>query len=764
MELWGLATFGLLGTIWLRQARNRTLCWLLCCFTFFAGYQQYYIASVVHKAQKIAELKSKSIETEIKIIALRRMLDSTAVIATANLSAYQLGTVKLNLNWQLEQQPLAQQPQLGEIWRVKLKLKPLSSRLNHGGFNRQRWLLSQNILATATLKQGELIQRQYHWRQQKLDQVLQQTENLPYRGIILALAFGERAWMTQEHWNLFRESGTAHLIAISGLHIGLVAGLVWGIARLGQFFLKVRYISYHLPHLIALLAAIFYAYLADFLLPTQRALWAYCFWLILTFCRVYLPPWKLLLLIVAWLSLLDPLSVLSESFWLSCGTVALLCFYYHYFPLSRLQWRGQKLKQQLPIPLYWLCGLIHLQLGLLLLFTPLQLLIFQGLPSGTLCSNILLVPLFSFVVIPLILFNLCSGGITWHWVDWLLKQALTLLEILPNHYLPLSDFKQLIVIAVCLTVLIFLLLYRTFNRTFSHDNKKQQMQKSIRRALLLVIILLMVCLSVVAYKRITKPDWRLEMLDVGQGLAMLIIHEQRATVFDTGQAWQGSSMAELEILPYLQRQGLTLEQVIISHDDNDHAGGAAILLQNYPTAVLVNSSQIGYGAQQRKACLQGERWQWQGFQFEVLSPNTMKPIAKNRDSCVLLVSRDKVRFVLSGDVHSETENRIAAEIGKIDWLQVAHHGSKTSSGWRWLATLQPQISLISSGLYNQWNLPHPDIVDRLQHVQSAVYNTALDGQISLQVKNGSWKIDTARNGLSPWYQIIIGLEKEMQLE
>ena len=113
LELWGLATCGLLGTIWLRQARIRTLCWLLCCFTFFAGYQQYYIASVVHKAQKIAELKSKSIETEIKIIALRRMLDSTAVIATANLCAYQLGTVKLNLNWQLEQQPLAQQPQLG---------------------------------------------------------------------------------------------------------------------------------------------------------------------------------------------------------------------------------------------------------------------------------------------------------------------------------------------------------------------------------------------------------------------------------------------------------------------------------------------------------------------------------------------------------------------------------------------------------------------------------------------------------------------------
>ena len=123
-----------------------------------------------------------------------------------------------------------------------------------------------------------------------------------------------------------------------------------------------------------------------------------------------------------------------------------------------------------------------------------------------------------------------------------------------------------------------------------------------------------------------------------------------------------------------------------------------------------------------------------------------------------------MRFVLSGDVYSETENRIAAQIGKINWLQVAHHGSKTSSSWRWLATLQPQISLISSGLYNQWNLPHPDIVDRLQHVQSAVYNTALDGQISLQVKNGSWKIDTARNGLSPWYQIIIGLEKEMQLE
>ncbi|TNG94596.1 DNA internalization-related competence protein ComEC/Rec2 [Pasteurellaceae bacterium USgator11] len=751
------------------RRRYRTGLWSLFFILLSAAYQQYEIAATLSKAEQIVALRQQNINVEFKIIALRQMLPnrSVTVVAQADLADQGLGKIKINLNWQLDEQP-----HLGQVWRANLKLRPLSTRLNDGGFNRQRWLLSQSILAGAVVKQGQLLFQQNSWRQQKLASVLTETETLRYQGVILALAFGERGWMNADDWQKFRESGTAHLIAISGLHIGLVAWLGWGVARLLQLLLiglglKIHYVTYHVPHLAALSAAVCYAYLADFLIPTQRALWAYCFWLAFIFMRIHLPAWKLLLLIVAWLSLIDPLSVLNESFWLSCGTVALLCCYYHCVPLAPLlqkwRWRGKSLKQAVP-PLYWLCGLFHLQFGLLLLFTPLQLLLFNALPTGSFLSNLLLVPFFSFVIIPLILLALFSGGMVWSWVDSLLAQALLWLEALPNTYLTLAADQQWLIITVCLSLFLLLLglthRYRTLNST------SEQTQQSISgcKPLTICTLLIVLCCSKLWAITACKSEWKLVMLDVGQGLAVLIITERSATLFDTGQAWQGGSMAEAEILPFLRRSGLQLEQLIISHDDNDHAGGAEILLKHFPSAALFNSSERDYGAKQQQPCIQGQSWAWREFRFEVFAPSQLSKIAKNRDSCVLLVTRGKVRFVLSGDVYQATENRIAPSIGKVDWLQVGHHGSNTSSGWLWLKHLQPQLSLISSGLYNQWNLPHFATQNRLQQIQSAVYNTATDGQITLSVTQDQWQISTQRRGVIPWYHIIIGLEKEIQLE
>lgn len=762
------AAIGLLPAAWLRPfSRYRTCLWFGGCLLFFAGYQQSYLSEVLLQNEKIAQLRSVTLETEAKIIGLRQLSPNLQLVAEVDLTAYQLGKQKVHLNWQV-----GQSPQLGEIWQVRLKLRPLSSRLNEGGFNRQRWLLSQSVFASATVKQAVLIRSEANWRQRLLGRTIAQTEDLPYQGVILALAFGERAWLKEQDWQLFRESGTAHLIAISGLHIGLVAGLMWGAVRVLQyialrFFASQSAVSHRLPHLLALLAAIAYAYLADFLIPTQRALWAYGFWLLLIFSRVYLPPWQLLLLVVAWLSWLDPLSVLNESFWLSCGAVAILCFYYGFFSLSKVQWRGRALRQSVPSAVYWLLGLLHLQTGLLLLFTPLQIVIFQAMPLGTLWSNLLLVPIFSLLVVPLILSALCLNvlfDVTWLWqaIDVILQHSLNALAQLPNAYPMLSELQQGLILVGCFSLLFLLLFYRY--RTLDFSAFKTPNQASFRRALYLSGSAAIVTAVALLFKPLQQADWRLEMLDVGQGLAMLLVSGKHATLYDTGQAWQGGSMAETEILPYLRRQGLDVQQIIVSHDDNDHAGGVPALLKAFPSALLIQTSTKDYGAQQQCFCRQGEHWQWQGFEFAAVAPHETFALAKNRDSCVLLVSRDRLRFVLSGDLDSTGESAVAAQIGKVNWLQVAHHGSNSSSGWRWLAHLQPQIALISSSLHNQWGLPHSAVLERLKQSQSAVYNTALDGQIRIEVKNGKWKIHTARSGFIPWYQIIIGVDQEMQLE
>lgn len=730
----------------------RTWLWLISCGLCCMAYQQHGITEIIQRAENIATLADTVIEADIQITGLRT---PSQWVGNLDLTAYQLGKVKVQLTWQLEQPP-----QLGDIWQVRLTLRPLSSRLNDGGFNRQRWLLSQSILASVTVKQGELRWRQASWRQRKLAEVVQQTQHLRYQGIILALAFGERAWLDSTDWLQVRESGIAHLIAISGLHIGLVAWLAWGAAHLVQIGLKPRYISYWLPHIAALIAALGYAYLADFHIPTQRALWAYIIWLILVIGRIYLPAWKLLILVAAWLTILNPLSVLSESFWLSFGAVAALCALYYFFPLSALQWRNKPLKQQVPKICYWLFGLLHLQLGLLLLFTPLQIWIFEALPLGALWSNVVLVPIFSIIIVPLILLNiLFEFAWLWQIIERILDGSLTLLSILPNHYQLLSGQQQMLITIMCLSLLLGLLLYRTLYLT----PQKIPTLAACKYASLLVILSIVGCISIVGFRQWYKSDWRLEMLDVGQGLAVLLVSENKAMLFDTGKSWAGGSMAEAEILPYLQRQGLFLEQIILSHDDNDHAGGVPSLLKAFPSAVLVQASKKNYAAKQRKICRRGEQWQWRGFQLVALSPLVLPEVAKNRDSCVLLIERDNVRLVLNGDIDQYIENQLAAKIGKIDWLQVAHHGSNSSSGWRWLAKLQPTVSLISSGRFNPWRLPHSDVLRRLKYVQSAVYNTALDGQISIEVKNGSWKLTTMRRGgikrIVPWYQIIIGADQ-----
>lgn len=648
----GLLLFCVIRHIWRgkNQMHKRTYWWFTIALLVFLGYQQTILQEVLLRAEKIVQLSGQPIESEIKILGFRNQQTSSQVIARADLSAYQLGTMKIQLNWQLEQLP-----QPGDKWQVRLALRPLSSRLNEGGFNRQRWLLSQMILASANVKQAELRQRAPSWRQRKLAQVFEQTAGLRHQGVILALAFGERAWLDADDWRAFRESGTAHLIAISGLHIGLVAWLMWGVVRLVQFGIKSWGISYRLPHLLALLAAVCYAYLADFQLPTERALWAYAFWLCLAFSRVYLPPWKMVVLIAAWLTWLDPLAILNESFWLSFGAVAALCFYYHFFPLNRWQWRGIPLKQRLPTVGYWLLGLWHLQLGLLLLFTPLQLLIFQAFPTGTLWSNLLLVPLFSFILVPLILLNLLfATDVGWLSIDWLLQHSLRLLAQLPNQYLMLSNQQQAWIILMCFGILLCLLLYRTWRGC---EQQKVPTRQTCRRASVLCGLFLLIGLTNIVSKSLNQADWRIEMLDVGQGLAVLLIDGKKATLFDSGQSWQGGSMAQSEILPYLSRQGLELQQLIISHDDNDHAGGVLPLLNAFPSAVLVQSSNKDYHTRQRRFCQKGERWHWRGFQFEAFAPQMITAQAGNADSCVLLVSRDRLRLLLSGDLDAAGERQ-----------------------------------------------------------------------------------------------------------
>ena len=749
---------------WFNYFKARNFCISSILFLIILAYAHSPALSLLGQAEKISSLPNK-ITLDLHISEILHQQDYQTLVATTSL--FDGREQQIFINWKAPEKP-----QVGEIWRADVKLRPISARLNHGGFDRQQWYFSKRIIAVGNVKSAVKIGDDFSFRTHFLQNSLKQTEGLSLQGLLIALAFGERAWLDNKTWLIYQQTNTAHLIAISGLHIGLAMGIGFFFARFLQFVLPTRFISPRFPLCFGVLIALGYAYLAGFSLPTFRAMMALLFIAILQFSRRYYTPSQMLCLVVEFLLFCDPLMPLSVSFWLSVCAVTCLIVWYRYVPLSIFKWRHQKLSRKVR----WILGLFHLQLGLLILFTPIQLFFFNGLALNGFLANLIAVPLYSFLLVPLILFAVLTHGAfsSWHLSNAIAQGITQCLSIFQGSNVPISINLSLILTALLSLIfggilggLYFLSQAQTKNiplkssRFFTLNNTKVLSSEDYKQALLGVILIFSVCMSTLGYRYFTKPKWQLDTLDVGQGLATLIVKEGKGILYDTGAAWQsgtgGSSMAELEILPYLQREGIELETLILSHDDNDHSGGAKVILAAYPEIELITPSRKNYGETHHTFCLQGKRWSWRGIDFKVLSPEQITDRAENPQSCVVLLTDGQYKILLTGDADLATERAFAENQGKINVLQVGHHGSKTSTGEFLLAQTKPDIALISSGRWNAWNFPHPSVIERLNRYQSAVENTAISGHIRLNFTEKGIEIEKARGDFSPWFARVIGL-------
>lgn len=749
---------------WFNYFKARNFCISSILFLITLAYAHSPALSLLGQAEKISSLPNK-ITLDLHISEILHQQDYQTLVATSSL--FDGKEQRIFINWKAPEKP-----QLGEVWRGDVKLRPVSARLNHGGFDRQQWYFSKRIIAVGNVKSAVKIGDDFSYRTYFLQTSLKQTEGLSLQGLLIALAFGERAWLDNKTWLIYQQTNTAHLIAISGLHIGLAMGIGFFFARFLQFVLPTRFISPWFPLCFGVLIALGYAYLAGFSLPTFRAMMALLFIAILQCSRRYYTPSQMLCLVVAFLLFCDPLMPLSVSFWLSIGAVTCLIVWYRYVPLSIIEWRHQKL----PGKVRWILGLFHLQFGLLILFTPIQLFFFNGLSLNGFLANLIAVPLYSFLLVPLILFAVLSNGAfsSWHLSNAIAQGITQCLSFFQGSYVPISINLSLILTAL-LNLVFGGMLYGLYlvsqvqtkntplksSRFFTLNSTKILLPEDYKQVLLGVILVFGVCIGSFGYRYLTKPKWQLDTLDVGQGLATLIVKEGKGVLYDTGPAWQNgigsSSMAELEILPYLQREGIELETLILSHDDNDHSGGAKAILAAYPEIELITPSRKNYGKTHRTFCLQGKQWQWQGLDFKILSPAQITNRAENPQSCVILFTDGQYQILLTGDADVATERSFAENLHKINVLQVGHHGSKTSTGEILLAQTKPDIALISSGRWNAWNFPHPTVIERLNRYQSAVENTAISGHIRLNFTEKGIEIEKARGDFSPWFARVIGL-------
>jgi competence protein ComEC len=565
----------------------------------------------------------------------------------------------------------------GDRWQLLVRLRPPAGSSNPGGFDYERWLLHKRIGALGYVRRSNRNKRlevaagnrltAYRFRLS--DQITELGRDNPFTGVLKALAIGYRGGMSPNQSSVFRDTGAGHLLAISGLHVGIAALLGIFLARCmwvaisvlpGKRNLAASRKSFSISG--GLIVAFLYAALAGFSLPTARALIMLCVIVLFALLRRRPRSGQACSLALLLILSLDPLAVLSAGFWLSFVAVAGLIIGFSGL-VRRQNSLAIAVRSQL---LIWI-----------VLVVP-TLLFFGGISLISPVLNLLLVPFFSFLVVPVALSGmllivvlpvaaeLCfeivfvALDLIWPGLEWLAESAWT--RTRPAR-------APLLVILVALGGLVLFALPRLVGR----------------------FVLPLLILPAMSWTAEPPAPGNLELavLDVGQGLAVVVRTHRRILVFDAGPAWYGGGNAGSRILvPFLRRRGIeAVDMLIVSHGDNDHRGGAAGLLQEMPVDRIVAGPgvDIGTGGVIER-CHDGFRWQWDGIDFHFLNPPGAVTTDSNDSSCVLKLAGRNIRALLAGDIEKQAEDRLISSGHDLraDVVVAPHHGSKTSSGHRFV--------------------------------------------------------------------------------
>lgn len=625
----------------------------------------------------------------------------------------------------------------GQRLRVKLKLRPLHSQLNEGNFDSQRFYMAQNLLFSGRVIAAQTLSARCSLHSQWMSAIQHRTASLPMQSIIMALVFGERRGMSESHKQLLSQTGTAHLMAISGMHISLAAGLGWLVGRGFQSMMPAARIGYRFPLFCAMMMALGYTWLSGCNPPALRAMFALTLWSLLKIMGRKWSSWDVWLVCIAGLLLHDPLVLLSDSFCLSVLAVASLIFWYQWVPLHGAVRRW-------PWYVRYPTQLIHLQIGIMLLLLPLQIHIFHGVSLSALIANLFAVPLISFLVVPLLFaalfFNQISppGDGLWLAADQILAGLFALLASLPEGWLTVEKRALWLSFSGWIGVVLW--------RTGAWKYHKS-------------VLLVAITAVTLSHQRILTPPavWQMTMLDVGHGLAVALVRNHKVLLYDTGGMWVGGDAAIQTIIPWLKWHNLTLDAIVLSHEHLDHVGGLKSLQRLLPP-VSVRSS---LGWDNHLPCYRGTRWEWEGLQFEVHWPPPEERLRGNNNSCVVRVSDGYHRLLLTGDLEASAEFAMLRRENmnlNADFIQVPHHGSRTSSTETLLRAVAGRAAFASTSRYNQWHLPASQIVSRYQKNGYQWYDTPHSGQLTLAIDHEKWKIFGFRGQIDPrWYHQWFGV-------
>jgi competence protein ComEC len=596
----------------------------------------------------------------------------------------------------------------GERWRLAVKLKRPVGLLNPDAFDHEAWLLAQRVGATGTIKDGQrLSEARWAWRD-SIRQRLLAVDAQGRAGALAALVLGDGSGLSREDWQILQDTGTVHLLVISGQHIGLLAAvmylLVAGLARFGLWPLRWPWLPWACG--LAFAAALGYALLAGFDVPVQRACVMVGLVLLWRLRFRHLGAWWPLLLAFNGVLLLEPLASLRPGLWLSFAAVAVLIFTFG-GRLGAWRWWQTWTRAQ------WLIA-IGLCPVLLALNLPISL-------SGPL-ANLLAVPWISLVVLPPALLGTVllpvpyvGEGLLWlagGLIDWLFR-ALALIGQWPAWTAPSIPFWVWILGSLGAVLLLL---------------PRGVPMRPLGWPLLLILV-------VPPRERLDEGLADVWQLDVGQGLAILIRTRHHALLYDAGPRFGDFDLGERVVLPALRKLSVdNLDVMLLSHADADHAGGALAIVRGMQVARVLSGDPPGLPAElSAEACASGEQWQWDGVRFQLWMWADARD--SNQRSCVLQIEANGERLLLTGDIDVHAERVLLGSPLAVptQWLQSPHHGSRSSSSMALLNALKPEAVLISRGHGNSFGHPHPTVVARYRKQGLRIYDSAEQGAIHLQL-------------------------------
>lgn len=624
----------------------------------------------------------------------------------------------------------------GERWRFIARVRAPRGLANPGGVDAERYAAAQRVAATGYVREAARAQRLSPgmgidaWRSRLSRRIADDVPGRQAR-FVQALALGDTRALEDEDWHVLRATGLTHLIAISGFHVGMVAGAcaLTAAALWWVFPLLARRIPRpQAAGAAALLGALAYAAVAGFALPTVRTVLMIAVVVLARLARRHVRIVDTLALAMLAVLLFDPLSLLAAGFWLSFGGVAWLAWC-------------------LPASMHWAKAFLPAQgvatVGLL----PFTAVLFGQASLAGPVANLAAIPWWSLVVVPLSLFGtgleaLWQGAGTWAWQlagacfapSWQAFERLADLRY-ALWWLPESPAWAL---WLALAGGFWLLLPRGVPG------------KSLA-------VLLWLPLLWPDREKPREGEVELVVIDVGQGLSALVRTANHALLFDAGPAVEdGFDAGERAVIPALRSLGVSrLDAVVVSHGDNDHAGGVDAVRDSLQVRTVL--APPGGPVDAHAACIAGASWEWDGVRFRFLHPGLHFPYLGNEASCVLKVDTGYGGLLLPGDIGAIVERGLVhrdAVALRADVVVLPHHGSAGSSDPAFVAATAPRLVLNASGAGNRFGHPRADVVARWRTRGAEVLDTQSGGALRVWIGADGLQVRERRHDRARWWDAV----------